>query len=200
MKSIISPRSFTCLGALLLMLAMASMARCETWTIDPPHTAAHFSIQHLMIAQVRGMFPDVQGTVSIEGGVPMAFDVSISASSVNTGVDKRDEHLKSPDFFEVMKYPTMTFKSARVESTGNGFRVIGTLTIKGVSREITAILTGFDDERVDPWKHTRRGGKVEFTLNRQDYNVSWNAPMDGGGFVVGNDVDVIMDIEVVKPE
>lgn len=184
---------------LLLVLFMASAASAETWKVDPPHSAAHFSIRHMMIAKVRGMFPDVKGTITFDGATPTAFDITIGVASLDTGVADRDTHLKSKDFFEAETYPTMTFKSSRVIRSNGGYRVSGTMTIKGVSREVTLTFDGLDDTRVDPWDNTRRGGVAHFRLDRRDYNIVWNAPLEGGGLMVGNDVDVTVDLEVIKP-
>ncbi len=185
---------------LLLVLTLATAAEAETWNVDPDHSAAHFSIQHLMLAQVRGMFPGMQGTVSFENGKPTAFDVTIAVDKLNTGVVKRDQHLKSADFFEAEKYPVMRFKSTQVVSEADGFRVTGRLTIKGVSHEVALLFKGLDDPRIDPWKNTRRGGTASFTVDRRDYGMNWNAPMDGGGVLIGNDVAVTVDMEVVKAQ
>ncbi len=191
---------FRPLAALMLVLALATTAGAETWNVDPDHSAAHFSIRHLMLSQVRGMFPGMQGTVTFEDGKPTAFDVTIAVDKLNTGVVKRDQHLKSADFFEVEKYPVMRFKSTQVVPEADGFRVTGELTIKDVSKKVTLLFKGLSDPRIDPWKQTRRGGTTSFTVDRRDYNMNWNAPMDGGGVLVGNDVAVTVDIEVVKAQ
>lgn len=186
-------------SALLLILLLTPPALAETWTIDPPHSAAHFSIRHMMIAQVRGMFPDVTGTIDFDGTTPTAFDVSIGVESLDTGVADRDTHLKSKDFFEVETYPVMTFKSTRVIPSGGGYRISGTMTIKGVKRDVTLTLMGLDETRTDPWNNVRRGGTASFKLDRRDYKINWNAPLDGGGLMIGNEVEVIVDLEAIRP-
>jgi len=187
------------LPALLLVLLLTTPALAETWTIDPHHSAAHFSIRHMMISQVRGMFPDVKGTIVFDGNTPKAFDVVIGVNSIDTGVAERDTHLKSKDFFEAETYPVMAFKSTRVMRSGDGYRISGTMTIKGVSRDVTLTLIGLDDERLDPWNSIRRGATAAFKLDRRDYKIDWNAPLNGGGLMVGNEVDVIVDMEAIKP-
>lgn len=182
-----------------LLLLLPALVSAQAWKIDPDHSAAHFSIQHLMIAQVRGMFPDVQGTVTFDGAVPTSFYVTIGVNSVDTGVAKRDEHLKTPDFFDAAKYPQMTFVSSKVAPAADGYDVTGTMTIKGTAQDVVLHVSGLNRDIVDPWQHTRRGATAHFILNRQDYGVSWNAPLGADGVLVGNDVDIVVDLEVLKP-
>lgn len=186
--------------ALVLTLLLAPAAWAETWQVDPDHSAAHFSIQHMMIAQVRGSFPDIKGTIAFQDGTPTAFDITINVDSLSTGVAKRDEHLKSSDFFEAATYPVMHFKSTGVEPAKDGVKVMGKMTIKGVTRDVDFIFTGLDDQRVDPWKNVRRGGAATFVLDRRDFNIIWNQPLGGGGFMIGNDVNVVVDIEAIQPK
>ena len=184
----------------IVTLGMAASALAQPWPIDPDHSAAHFSIRHMMIAQVRGMFPDVKGTIAFENGTPTAFDVTIGVDSLDTGVDARDTHLKSDDFFSAKTYPTMTFESSEVFKVQNGYRVAGTMTIKGVSRRMELIVNGLDDPRNDPWGNVRRGGTGLFNLDRKDFDITWNAPLDGGGLMIGNEVDIAVDLEVIQPK
>lgn len=193
-----SLRRFTMVFA--LVLAFSGAANAETWKIDPQHSAAHFSITHMMIAQVRGSFPALEGTIEFEGDTPVALDVTIDVNSLSTGVKQRDDHLKSKDFFEAEKFPTMTFKSTKVVPGAGGWLVSGVMTIKGVSRDVTLTLSGLDDSRTDPWNNVRRGTTALFTLDRTQYGIDWNAPLAGGGFMVGTDVDVAVDIEAIKPQ
>jgi polyisoprenoid-binding protein YceI len=188
------------LAGLLLLLFMAPPARAETWTIDPDHSAAHFSIRHMMIAQVRGSFPAVSGSIELRDGAPVAFDVTVDVNSLSTGVKQRDDHLKSADFFEAATHPAMTFRSTAVEPGAGGFLVSGVMTVKGTAREVTLLLTGLDDARTDPWGNVRRGATALFTLDRRDYGIVWNAPLDGGGWMVGNEVEVAVDLEAIGPK
>jgi polyisoprenoid-binding protein YceI len=187
-------------AALLLILALAATANAQTWKVDPDHSAGHFSIRHMMIAQVRGMFPGVTGTIDFDQDKPTAFDITIDVNSIDTGVEARDAHLKSGDFFAAEIHPTMTFKSTRVFPADNGFSVAGILTIKGTSHEVQLNVTGLDDPRVDPWGNTRRGATALFSIDRRDYGVDWNAPLDGGGFMVGNTVNIAVDLEAIQPK
>jgi polyisoprenoid-binding protein YceI len=185
---------------LLPVLALAAPAHAQTWKVDPDHSAAHFSIRHMMIAQVRGMFPAVTGTIDFDHDRPTALNITIDVNSIDTGVEARDAHLKSGDFFAVEIHPTMTFKSTRVFPSENGYSVAGMLTIKGTSHEIQLTVTGLDDPRVDPWGNTRKGATALFSIDRRDYGVDWNAPLDGGGFMVGNTVKIAVDLEAIQPK
>jgi polyisoprenoid-binding protein YceI len=187
-------------AALLLVLALAVTANAQTWKVDPDHSAAHFSIRHMMIAQVRGMFPAVTGTIDFDHDQPTAFDITIDVNSIDTGVEARDAHLKSGDFFAAEIHPKMTFKSTRVFPADDGFSVAGILTIKGTPHEVQMTVTGLDDPRVDPWGNTRKGATALFTIDRRDYGVDWNAPLDGGGFMVGNTVKIAVDLEAIQPK
>ncbi|WFS63155.1 YceI family protein [Pseudodesulfovibrio thermohalotolerans] len=185
-------------AALLLVLGLAATAGAETWKVDPDHSAAHFSIRHLTIAQVRGMFPAVSGNIEFDADKPKSIDITIDVDSIDTGVEARDAHLKSSDFFAAKIHPVMTFKSTRVYPVDDGYAVSGVLTIKGASREVNLVVTGLDSPRADPWGNTRLGAAAEFSIDRRDYGVDWNAPLDGGGFMVGNTVHIAVDLEAIK--
>ena len=172
----------------------------QTWSIDPHHSAAHFSIRHMMISQVRGMFPDVKGNIDFADDMPTAFAVTIGVDSLDTGVEERDTHLMSDDFFAAKTHPTMSFVSSKVVKDSKGFRVTGTMTIKGVSRQVELLVTGLDAANTDPWGNVRRGATATFSLDRRDYDLTWNAPIDGGGLLIGNQVDISVDLEVIQPK
>lgn len=187
-------------AALLLAVGAPLPAMAQTWKVDPDHSAAHFSIRHMMIAQVRGMFPAVSGTIEFDKDKPTAFDIAIDVNSIDTGVDARDSHLKSGDFFDAERHPSMAFKSTRVAPGENGLSVAGTLTIKGVSRDVDLTVTGLDDPRVDPWGNTRRGATALFSIDRRDFGMDWNAPLDGGGLMIGDTVHIAVDLEAIMPK
>jgi len=191
-----------CLFLLLLVsfAAPAAAGSGQAWKIDPDHSAAHFAVDHLMLAKVRGMFPEIQGSVMFKDNTPTAFIVTVKVSSLETGVYERDKHLKSEDFFAAGKYPNMTFTGTEVEPVEGGFSLTGTLTIKGVSRKEQVLLTGFDKALEDPWNATRRGGEARFTVNRHDYGIDWSAPWSAGELVIGDMVEVIVDMELLAPE
>ena len=190
-------------AAVILVAATAfqASAATTTWKIDPAHTAAQFAVKHLMISTVRGEFKGVTGTViwDDQDATKSTVDVTIDAKTVNTGEDARDKDLKSEKFFEVEKFPTMTFKSKRVEAAGAGkLKVTGDLTIHGVTKEVVLNVEGPTAAVKDPWGNTRVAASATTQVNRQDFGVKWNANMDGGGVVVGDTVNITIDMEMVK--
>ncbi len=194
-------RKFAAALILTGALAFQASAASTTWQIDPAHTAAQFAVKHLMISTVRGEFKGVTGTVVWDDKdvTKSTVDVTIDAKTVNTGEEKRDQHLKSPDFFDVEKFPTMTFKSKKVEAGGAGkLKITGDLTIHGVTKEAVLEVEGPTAPVTDPWKNTRVAASATTKINRQDFGVKWNANMDGGGVVVGDTVTITIDLEMVK--
>jgi polyisoprenoid-binding protein YceI len=177
----------------------ASLFAAEPFTVDRKHSEANFKIKHLM-SSVTGSFNDFAGNVNIDRGNPAASSVefTINAASIDTDDADRDKHLRSADFFDVVKYPEITFKSSKVTATGNdAYDVAGTLTMHGVSRQVT-LPVAFLGWAKDPWGNERAGFEIETTLNRKDYGISWNRALDQGGFLLGNDVKVSLTIEAVK--
>ena len=188
-------------AVLMAGAAWQAKAATTTWQIDPAHTAAQFAVKHLMISTVRGEFKGVTGTVTWDDQdvTKSKVDVTIDAKTVNTGEDARDKDLKSDKFFDVEKFPTMTFKSKKVESAGTGkLKVTGDLTIHGVTKEAVLNVEGPTAAVKDPWGNTRTAVSATTQVNRQDYGVKWNANMDGGGVVVGDTVNITIDMEMVK--
>jgi len=170
------------------------------WNIDPAHSAAQFQVKHMMISNVRGEFGKMSGKVIFDGKnySTLKAEAVIDVASINTRVQKRDDDLRSPNFFDAAIYPTITFKSKRVESiSGNRFNLIGDLTIHGVTKEITLsveatpVVRGMSGE-------PRIGAQATTRLNRQDYGVKWNRTLDSGGVVVGDEVQVTLDLELVQ--
>jgi polyisoprenoid-binding protein YceI len=158
-----------------------------------------FSIRHLMIATVKGRFADVQGTVVIDDADPLAtsIDVTIDAASIDTRMAQRDEHLRSPDFFDVANFPTLTFKSRRMVRDGEDVKVTGDLTIRGVTREVSLNVTA-NGQQTDPWGGTRAGFEATGRIKRSDFGLTWNQALEAGGVVVGDDVKLSIDVELVK--
>lgn len=178
-----------------------SLALAANWNVDADHSAAHFKVQHMMIADVQGRFADVQGVALIDDKdiTRSMIDVTINAASIDTGVEKRDAHLKSADFFDVEKYPTLTFKSKRVKNAwGNKLRVVGDLTLHGVTREVELLVHGPSDEAKDPWGNARKGAKATTQINRKDFGIVWNATLDNGGLLIGEEVEIVIDLEWIK--
>jgi polyisoprenoid-binding protein YceI len=169
------------------------------WTIDPSHSTAEFTVRHLMITNVRGRFGKLEGTVDYDPERPEAttIEATIDASSIDTRDEKRDAHLRSPDFFDVEKTPTLTFKSKRVTKTGDGFTAVGDLTMRGVSKEITLEIEGPSDVTKDPWGNSRIGASATAKVNRKDWGLNWNAALEAGGVLVGEQVKITLEVSLV---
>jgi polyisoprenoid-binding protein YceI len=189
------------LSASLAAFAFPAAAATTTWQIDPAHTAASFAVKHLMISTVRGEFKGITGTVNWDDQdiSKSTVDVTIDTKTVDTNEPNRDKDLKSDHFLEVEKYPTITFKSKKVEQVSAGkLKVTGDLTIHGVTKEVVLDVEGPSASVKDPWGNTRAAISATTKVNRQDYGVKWNANIDGGGVVVGDDVNITIDLEMIK--
>ena len=196
-------KRFIAAAACAATIASSSPAATTTWQIDPLHTAAGFAVKHLMISTVRGQFKGVSGTVNWDDQDinKSSVEVTIDATTVDTSEPKRDADLKSPNFFDVAKYPTITFKSTKIEKVSAGkLKVTGNLTIHGVSKEVVLDVEGPTGAVKDPWGKTRVALNATTTINRQDYGVKWNNKMADGGLVVSNDVNITIDLEMTKQE
>ncbi|HJQ36715.1 MAG TPA: YceI family protein [Thermoanaerobaculia bacterium] len=181
------------------MFAQAPAASKEAWSIDKSHSNATFKVRHLM-ANVTGSFKDFDADIQLDRANPAnsSVEFTIQAASINTGNDNRDNHLKSPDFFDVAKFPTLSFKSTSVKAKSkNSFDVTGNLTIHGVTKQVTLPVEflGFGK---DPRGNDKAGFSIETTVNRKDYGIVWNRNLDEGGVLLGDDVKVAIDLEVGK--
>jgi polyisoprenoid-binding protein YceI len=180
--------------------AQAPAPAPNTWSIDSNHSTIGFVVRHMMVSNVRGAFGKVTGTVTYDGKdvSSVVADVTVDTTSITTNNEKRDAHLKSPDFFDVAAFPTLTFKSKRVEKGSEGkFKLIGDLTMHGVTKEVTLDVEG-PSQAIVAQGATRIGASASTTLNRQDYGVKWSKNIDGGGVVVGDEVKVSLELELVK--
>jgi polyisoprenoid-binding protein YceI len=189
-------------AALAALLSLPAFAGATTYQIDPQHSSAQFAVTHLMISTVRGEFHGVNGTVVVDDGdiSKSSVNVAIDATSVDTREPDRDKHLKSPDFFDVANHPTITFKSTKVESAGSGkLKVTGDLTIRGVTKQVVLDVTTPKSPIKDPWGLQRTAVSGSTKINRQDFGVAWNKTLDSGGVVVGDNVDITLDVEMVVP-
>jgi polyisoprenoid-binding protein YceI len=196
MKSI----SRTVAFALALLPAVA-FGQTSTWSFDPAHSHASFSVRHLVISNVRGELGKLAGTVTLDEKdvTKSKVEATIDATAIDTREPKRDEHLKSPDFFDVAKFPTITFKSTKVEKSGkDGLKVTGELTMRGVTKPVTLKVAGPTAAITDPMGNPRRGASATTKLDRRDYGVAWSKVLEGGGAVVGDEVAIELEVEMVK--
>jgi polyisoprenoid-binding protein YceI len=190
-------------GALvcILLAGAAAQAQQEVWEIDPAHSSAQFSVRHMMVSNVRGEFSKLSGRV-VTGGKGLEgvrVEAAIDATTIDTRNEGRDKHLRSEDFFDVAKYPTIEFTSTRIEPASEGtFRLIGNLTMHGVTKEIALDGTGPSAEIKDQRGVSHIGASATGKINRKDFNLMWNRALDGGGVVVGDEVSIVIDVELIK--
>jgi polyisoprenoid-binding protein YceI len=172
-----------------------------TWNIDPVHSGAEFKVKHMMISNVKGQFTGVSGKLSLDEAVitNSKIEATIDAASINTREEQRDAHLKSADFFDVEKFPTLAFVSTRIARTTDGeLAVEGDLTIHGVTRNVKFFVEGPTEPGKDPWGNTRIGISATTKINRKDYGLTWNAALETGGILVGEEVTITLDVQFVK--
>lgn len=170
------------------------------WTIDNAHSEVGFAVKHLMISTVRGRFGTVSGQVEFPAGdySDARADVTIDAASIDTREEKRDAHLRSADFFDVATFPTLTFKSRRVQAVkGDTFQLVGDLTIKGITREVVldVAVEGFQK---DPWGNHKAGFTASTRVNRKDFGLTWNQALETGGLLVGDDIKIALDVQLLQ--
>jgi polyisoprenoid-binding protein YceI len=181
--------------------AASQVTRPTQWQIDPAHSAAHFSVRHLMISNVRGEFSKLSGSALINAADPAksTVEVTIEAASINTREPQRDEHLRSADFFDVANHPALSFRSKRVQALGaDNFKLTGDLTIRGVTREVTFDVEGPTASVKDPWGNIRAGVTASAKINRKDFGLVWNALTEAGGVVVGDEVKITIEAELIQ--
>jgi polyisoprenoid-binding protein YceI len=183
-------------------LAVPALAHANQWDVDPSHSSASFTVKHLMVSNVRGEFGKIKGSATWDKAdfSDAKIEVTVDATTVDTRDPKRDEHLKSPDFFDVAKFPTLTFKSKRVakSKTAGHLDVVGDLTIHGVTKEVTFDVTGPSPETKSPWGTTAVGAEARTKINRLDYGLKWNKALEAGGVLVSNDVNIEISLELNK--
>jgi len=184
-----------------LALAIPAIAGAAIYQLDPDHTSIQFRVRHMTVSNVTGTFTKFKGTATIDGDDPatLKVEVTIEAASVDTGNQKRDEHLRTADFLDVAKYPTIRFVSTKVVKGEPGrLKVTGYLTLHGVPREITVDLEGPTPEIKDPGGNFRRGATGTAKIDRRDFGINWSKMMDTGGLIVGNDVSIHVEVEWVR--
>jgi polyisoprenoid-binding protein YceI len=184
-----------------LLLMLPTLAFASTWTIDPAHSSVGFKVRHLMVSNVKGVFGKVTGVVDIDDRdvTKSKASATIETASIDTGLAKRDTHLKSADFLDVAKFPVMTFAATKVVPSGEGkLKVIGDLTLHGVTRSVTLDVEGPSQVAKDPMGNIRRGASAETKINRKDFGLTWNKAMETGGVLVGDEVIISIELEMIK--
>ncbi|HTP67291.1 MAG TPA: YceI family protein [Dongiaceae bacterium] len=190
-------------AGLAAVLSLPAFAGVTTYKIDPRHSSANFAVTHLMISTVRGEFHAVNGTVTVDDSdlAKSSVEVTIDASTVDTREPDRDKDLKSPNFFDVEKYPAITFKSTKVEKSPvpGHLKVTGDLTLHGVTKSVTLDVTSPKPAIKDPWGLQRTAVSGSTKINRQDFGMNYSKTLDNGGLMVSNDVDITLDVEMIVP-
>jgi len=189
-------------GGFAAVLALPVLAGVKTYKIDPQHSSAQFAVTHLMISKVRGEFHAVNGTVNIDESdiTKSAVEVTIDASTLDTREPDRDKDLKSPHFLDVAKYPTMSFKSTKIEKGASGkLRITGDLAIHGVTKSVVLDVTEPNPPIKDPWGLQRTAISGTAKINRQDFGLNYSPTLDNGGLVVGNEIEITLDAEMIVP-
>jgi polyisoprenoid-binding protein YceI len=182
-----------------LALGVAA-AQSTNWKIDPAHSEADFTVKHMGISNVHGHFGNVNGVLSLDNNdiTRSSVTATVDTTTVDTGVAQRDSHLKSPDFFDVAKFPTMTFFSKQFKKVNGNLIVIGDLTIHGVTKSVTLAVEGPSKPQLDPYGMTRVGASMTTTIHRQDFGLVWQGTLKSGDVVVGDDIKVELDVEFIK--
>jgi polyisoprenoid-binding protein YceI len=170
------------------------------WNIDASHSHANFSVRHLMISNVRGEFRTLAGKVTFSPDAPeqAVVEAEVEVASIHTREDKRDEHLRSADFFDAANFPKITFKSTSIKRDGDDLALTGDLTIRGTTKPVTFQVEALSPEQTDPWGGKRVGTSATAKIKRSDFGITWNAALETGGVVVGDEIKIALDIELVK--
>jgi polyisoprenoid-binding protein YceI len=190
--------------SLAAALALSGSAQASTWVLDADHTTVGFAVKHMMVTEQKGAFDTFTGTIELDDKdlTKSTVNVTIEPASINTKNKKRDDHLRSPEFFDAAKFPKMTFASTKVEKAKDGsFLVTGNLTIRDVTKPVTLTVAPLSDEFKDPWGGSHRGTTATATINREDFGLTWNKTLEKGGIVVGKDVKIELQVELLpKPK
>jgi polyisoprenoid-binding protein YceI len=182
-------------------MSTAVMPQVGTWSIDPAHSVAEFKVRHMMISNVKGHFSGITGSLRLNevDVTKSAVEASIEAASLSTRDPQRDAHLKSADFLDVEKFPTLSFRSTRATRNEDGeLKVTGDLTIHGVTRSVVFAVESFSEPAKDPWGNVRVGLSATTKINRKDFGLTWNAALETGGVLVGDDVTINLDVQFIK--
>ena len=184
---------------LFTLFPIPAGAETARWNIDPDHSALEFRVAHMVVSKTSGRFTDYQGFVEMDADTKAlkSIEATIKAGSIDTNHDKRDAHLRNADFLDVERYPTMTYKMSQYQKQGETYTIIGDLTLRGVTKQVTLSAT-FNGVTEDPWGNMRAGFSADGTLNRKAFGMVWNKVLDSGGLVVGDEVHIHLDIECIK--
>lgn len=185
--------------ALIVGTVQPVSAETARYDVDPDHSTIGFSVDHMVVSKTRGQFTEYIGFIEMDPDAKTvkAIEATIKMPSITTNHQKRDTHLKSPDFFDVEKYPTITYKMKSYHKNGDGYTAVGDLTLHGVTKEIT-LVGNFNGVNKDPWGNARAGFTAEGKVNRKDFGINWNKALDNGGVIVGNEVLIKLDVECIK--
>ena len=178
----------------------ATQPQTSTWKIDPAHSAAEFKVKHMMISNVKGQFSGINGSLALDDKdvAKSSVDASIDATSIVTHDAQRDAHLKSADFFDVEKFPKLSFRSTKVTGSNGDLQVTGDLTLHGVTRKVVFEVEGPTAPAKDPWGNTRIGLSATTKINRKDFGLTWNSALETGGVLVGEEITITLDLQFVK--
>ena len=185
------------------MTSTATETAVSTWNIDPAHTTIEFSAKHMMITTVKGRIADVRGAIVVNESDPAAshVEVEMDAKTLDTRSEQRDQHLRSADFLDVDTYPQVTFRSKRIEGArarpGREFTVVGDLSIRGVTKEVTLDVT-YEGRGKDPWGGERVSFSADTKIDRREWGLTWNAALEAGGVLVSNDIKLHLEVQAVK--
>ena len=187
--------------SLLGLLPLSAEAETARWTIDPDHSVIEFRVTHMVVSKTSGRFLDYQGVVEMDADAKTfkTIEATIKAESINTNQDKRDMHLRNTDFLDVKQFPTITYKMKNYQKQGDSYNVVGELTLRGLTKAVTLNVI-FNGVAKDPWGNTRAGFSADGKLNRKDFGMVWNKTLDTGGLVVGDEVQIHLDIECIKAQ
>jgi len=187
------------IGGLVIVLPTGVWSETARWDVDPDHSIIEFRVAHMVVSKTAGRFTDYSGFVEMDADTKTfkKIEAVINSASVNTNQEKRDAHLRNADFFDVEKFPTMTYKLKSYKKQGEVYSAVGEFTLRGVTKEITLVGT-FNGVAKDPWGNMRAGFNAEGKLNRKDFRMIWNKTLDSGGLVVGDEVEIRLDIECIK--
>ena len=176
------------------------MSQAVTYTIDPAHSTAGFKVRHMMVANVRGEFSKVSGTVVVDPDAPenSRVEAHIDAASIHTRDEQRDAHLKSADFLDVEKFPEITFVSKKIAGADGEWKITGDLTIHGVTKQVTLDVEGPSPEVKDPWGNVKSGASAVTKINRKDFGLVWNVGLETGGLLVGEEVAITLELELLR--